>query len=132
MGITICEKDFDTEDPNKKGYSMHEVDYFAWIPVDFRKTTPNHRMSLRKNLTTGKWEIYRFMWTNPSTTITSNIIIETVGFKGYETVIYSGDTLSEAMSYAYGEYIKYHGSREPDEICTHGKSNNDWMCRYQN
>ncbi len=55
----ICEYSYDREDPNSPGYSLPEVDYYAWIPHDKRGAMPNHRLSLRKNLVTGEWEFYR-------------------------------------------------------------------------
>jgi len=58
--MIICEAEFETPDPKNPDFSMTEVDYYAWIPYDMATPeTPNHRLSLRKNLKTGEYELYR-------------------------------------------------------------------------
>ena len=64
--MKICEYEFEREDPNNKGYSLTEVDTYAWIPE--RMGIQSHRLSLRKNLTTGRFEVYRHY--NVVTTLT--------------------------------------------------------------
>lgn len=55
----ICEHNFEREDEDNPGYSHHEVDYYAWIPQNRGHVVPNHRLSLRRNLVTKEWELYR-------------------------------------------------------------------------
>ena len=61
MKIIICESEFDTEDGNHEGYSLAEIDIYAWIPWNKSKHSgiENHRLSMWKNLNTGEYELYR-------------------------------------------------------------------------
>lgn len=53
---------FDGEDSNKPGYSLGEVDRYFWIPVKYHAQVPNHRLSMRMNLVSGKFELYRYYY----------------------------------------------------------------------
>ena len=57
--MIICEYEFERPDPKNPQYSLVEVDIYGWIPRDFWSEIRDHRLSLRKNLKTGKFELYR-------------------------------------------------------------------------
>ena len=102
MKLIICQTQFDGEDPLSPSYSLHEVDYYGHVP--YGKTAPekNHRLSLRKNLRNGQFEIYRhYHWTQT------------------DEVAYTG-SLPEAIAYANYEVKRFWGQdREPDQVCQH-------------
>jgi len=103
--MIVCEHGFEEEDPKREGYSRHEVDFYAWIPSKWWSEVPNHRLSLRKNLRTGKFEIYRFFQ-----------------LTGKERVIFEGE-LEEALIVANRERNHFHGEWMgevgPDRVCRH-------------
>lgn len=124
--MRICEYGFLDEDPNSPGYSMAEVDYYAWIPAP-RKTVPNHRLSLRKNLVTGEWEFFRVYYSG--TTVQqiragrecAVMISHTPS--GIEEVAFKSVNFEEALKYGNEEYARWHGpDGRGDEPCTHGDS----------
>ena len=106
MGIIICEYGFNKPDPKNPQYSLREVDFYNFIPYDSQKKygIESHRLSLRKNLATGKFEIYRFFYENEK-----------------EETIFTGN-LEECLKFAHKEWMKYWGhlgKREPDKVCKH-------------
>ena len=135
--MIICEYGFDDEDSSNPGYSMLEVDYYAWIPSAMRKTIPNHRLSLRKNLKTNEYEVYRHFvraiqgmmifggkFTPKVRTHVSARTQDEMAFKG---------TLQGAVDFANSEWNKYHGrpkyQRDDDRVCIHKPPVLHWMCR---
>lgn len=102
--MIICEYGFEEPDSSRPMYSHHEVDFYGHIPYPKTNEIRQHRLSLRKNLMTGKFEVYRFYHHNC-----------------VEEVIFSG-SLEEALKVAYLEVKKYWGSLgkiEPDLPCLH-------------
>ena len=129
MGITVCEYSFKHPDPKDPTIALHEVDFFAWIPHNFHKTTPNHRMSLRFRFQTKKFEIYRrFFQPVQFMDKERNIFVATSKDTGLEQIIYESESLKEALSFANGEYLKFHGKREPDVVCEHEYPNMSSFC----
>jgi hypothetical protein len=114
--MIICELEFNTPDPENPKYSLAEVDYYAWIPAG--SGFPNHRLSLRKNLETGEFEVYR-AWEEKRLvsrgTLTMIQNVET----GSEEVAFSSKSLEEAIKFADNEYHKFHGEKMKDEMCQH-------------
>jgi hypothetical protein len=116
MGLIICELGFEDEDVNRAGYSMREVDFYALVPYDSQRryNIKNHRLSLRKNLMTGEFEVYRFY---PD--------------EEREEVVFSGD-FEDALEFANNECNRYWGHlgrREPDRPCQHKYPIIDrWFC----
>src|SRR5712664_2852499 len=99
--MIVCEKEFDIPDPNDKNYSLPELDFYAHIPYDKAQLSgvQNHRLSLRKNLVTGDFEVYR-VFNNPII-----IAVKTAtAFIHEETkqiyVAFRGKSLREALDYA--------------------------------
>lgn len=134
----ICEFSFETEDGSNPGYSHHEVDYYAWIPTEFHKEVPNHRLSLRKNLVEDKFEVYRFYVKTLITKLgisqrkEQGYLIMTTP-RGDEEVAFSGDFL-DALEFANNEYAKYHGKEDRDKPCKHKYPEASSFCpmRYSN
>jgi len=110
--MIICELEFEREDPNKKGYSMDEIDYYEWAPA----TQRNHRLSLRKNLITGEFEVYKCFWTGQDTP--TGIIPDVE--QGEEQVMFKTKSLAEAVQWAREETEWVHPSWQiEDKICKH-------------
>ena len=118
--MKICEYEFEKEDPNHKGYSLIEVDTYAWIPE--RMGIQSHRLSLRKNLETGMFEVYRHY--NIITILTQpDIMLQTLVDMKQEEVIYTGD-LKGALEVTNGENKKYWDAQDIDVVCDHST----WSC----
>lgn len=93
--MRINEAEFKREDPEHKGYSLLEVDYYA--SINTQNNSENHRLSLRKNLTNGKFEAYRHYE------------------NGREELITEGN-LRQVALYCEAETEKYHGYTPKDQI----------------
>jgi hypothetical protein len=105
MGVIICPLGFDDPDPKRPEYSFHEVDFYAYVPYvsRMRYGVKLHRLSLRKNLRTGLFEVYRYY---P---------------EGHEEVVFQG-SFKEALEFGNKEVEKYWGDfgrNEPYEECQH-------------
>jgi len=101
MTIIICEAEFRKPDPDRPEVSLTEIDYYAWIPYQKRsKDLPNHSLSLRKNMETGEFEVYRDF------------------VRGGEKVVFSG-SLEGAVHFANREYERMFGDPMNDKVCQH-------------
>ena len=110
------------------------MDYYAWIPASKRDIIPNHRLSLRKNLVTGDFEIYRAYTRQANAQILQDreVVGHMVTFKesGVEEVAFKSKGLQEALDFGNREWDRFHKTRlrnrapdyvrEPDRVCTHG------------
>ena len=124
--MLICELSFQVPDSDTPGYSLHEVDYYAGVPA-CNRDVPNHRLSLRKNLTTGNFEVYRRYLRRKVVTKPCFMVISSTDM-GLEEVMFAG-SFSEAMAYGDSEYRKYHGGKEPDKVCQHEWPNRAVSCK---
>ena len=126
--MRICEHSFVREDPDLPGYSLHEVDYYAWIPQNRGHVLPNHRLSLRRNLVTMEWEFYRAY--HRGTTVQQikagrDVAIMVIHLSGdiVETAFKTKD-FKAALDYGNAEWNRMHKTddyeREPDMPCSHG------------
>jgi len=88
--MIVCEYEFERPDPRNPSYSLVEVDFYSWIPREYWSETRNHRLSLRKNLKTGRFELYRHYYVD-----------------GSEQVIFTG-SLEECLKKAEEEWKQYH------------------------
>jgi hypothetical protein len=106
--MIICELGFDIPDKNPN-YSLREVDFYAFVPYPIQKEKgiENHRLSLRKNLKTGKFEVYRYYH-----------------YEEKEEVVFSGN-FKEALKIANREREKVWGNRLNDIPCEHKEPNID-------
>lgn len=118
--MIICEYEFEREAPNRKGYSFVEVDVYTWIPEGMG--VQSHRLSLRKNLKTGMFEVYRHY--NIITLLTqSEVMIQTLVDMNQEEIIYTGD-LKGALEVTNKEDKKYWDAQGVDMVCDH----TTWLC----
>ncbi len=129
MGIYICEYCFERPDPNNPKYSMLEVDIYAWIPYDKQVEygVQNHRLSLRKNLETGEFEVYR-RYHRPLIINRKAVTIFTHQDLGIEEVVFKSKSLEEAVEFANKECEKFHGEIEPDKVCQHKYPHKSSFC----
>ena len=90
--MIVCEYEFDRPDPKNPQYSLVEVDIYGWLPREYWSEARNHRLSLRKNLKTGKFELYRHYYADD-----------------YDEVIFTG-SLEECLKKAEEEWKRFHYS----------------------
>ncbi len=102
--MKICEFDFSRQDPKKPDYADFEIDFYAWISSGKGQ---NHRLSLRRNLKTDEYEVYR-----------------TYSFEESEQVIFRG-TLEDAIHITNVEVGQFHLGNSPDELCDHSFHSRD-------
>jgi hypothetical protein len=112
--LIICEYKFEKPNPRNPDYSLAEVEYYQRIPVG--SMLSNHSLSLRKNLVTGKFEMYRrhyrgYVSTGRSLMADRDAMLENVVFRS--------SSLEAAIGFAHKECVKYHGNPEKDTVCEH-------------
>jgi hypothetical protein len=110
--LIICELGFEEPDVKNPRYSFREVDFYAFVPYQSQQKygVKSHRLSLRKNLITNKFEVYRFFHDEKR-----------------EEVAFSG-SFEEALRFANRETNKFWsflGDREEDKPCFHKYPNID-------
>lgn len=119
----LCEYSFNKEDPNIPGYSMDEVDYFAWIPAEFHSQIPNHRLTLLKNLVTNEYEFHRVYMKTEARRLSSMLIMVQTLAKGLTEVAFKTKSLEEAVAWGNREYDRFHyrpgEEHHNDRICEH-------------
>lgn len=147
--MIICEAEFNQPDPKTPKYSMTEVDFYSHIPPTAPLGTPfnmrNHRLSLRKNLETGQFEVYRcFMQRSLTsqkvqmedeagrpilarlTLITNRPVQQKV-----MVVAFDSKDLREAVRFASGEARRFWSGlhkEEDDKVCEHKPPNLHSRC----
>lgn len=99
--LIICELGFEEPDFSRPEYSMREIDYYAFVPHGKRSGVKNHRLSLRKNLKSGKFEVYRYYYEEDR-----------------EEVVFEGE-FDDALEFAHSESVKFWGERPKDVKCAH-------------
>jgi len=106
MVLIVCGLRFDRPDPNNPRYSLLEVDFYGNIPyAKLAEGMMPHRLSLRKNLEKGKFEVYRRYFLT--------------GALGKEEVAFEG-SLEEALAFANREVqFIWNTNFEPDRPCKH-------------
>ena len=121
--MIVCGSEFVIEDPADPGYSLMEVDFYAWIPRKYSVVEPNHRLSLRKNLRTGEYELYKFYFEGGLLGRIRVPLDGRVRYKdnGVEVVVFSSKNLQEVLDKAYELRRLYHPDVEweRDLECTH-------------
>ena len=121
--MIVCESEFLVADPENPGYSLMEVDFYAWIPIKARVDEPNHRLSLRKNLRTGRYELYKFYYEGG---LLGRIRVPVDGQvryleNGVEVVVFKSKCLQEVLDKALEYKRRYHSDVdwERDLECKH-------------
>ena len=115
----ICEFGFDHEDPNKKGYSLRELDFYMWFPGRVKHPERDQRLSMRKNFKTQKFELYRFFFISK-----------------HEEIVLATKDLQEILNEANKIWNSSHGkwskeSRERDKVCKHVNPEIDSICKFK-
>jgi hypothetical protein len=128
----VCEFRFKQPDSDNPDYSMTERNVYVWIPkwVTQRFGIPNHRLTLRKNLRSGKFEVYR-AFKRPFYVLSADSAPRRNEMSGKEEIVYQG-TLGGALRFGNGEYQKYHGRCLQDIACTHKFPKLDAHCPVKN
>ena len=129
----VCEIDFELPDADNPKYSMMENDIYAWIPVDKQVKVPNHRLSIRKNLKTKKFELYRYFYHPVQIEMPNAIIITSVDGHD-EEVILKSKSLKKILVKANDEWNRFHSGwanteRDRDEVCKHKPPECSIMCQ---
>lgn len=128
MSIIVCEFEFDKPNPQNPKYALHQVDYYAWIPAD--SGYPNHRLTLRKNLETGEYEVYRqFVQATLTTRKQALFILSHNDLEAQDDVAFHDKDLGAAVRFASGEYKRFHGDDMNDQICQHERPVKSFWCR---
>lgn len=135
MGIIICPSEFEQEDPNHKGYSMNEIDIYAWIP---KSKGRNHRLTMWKNIKTGKYELVKIYKEQQIIAIgipgekPAGLFITNKDTNVPIEVVFDNENLEVVIEEINGMWNKYHGTddyqREKDIICDH-KHKKSFCCR---
>lgn len=96
--MIVCEESFRGINSHGVRYANYEIDFYAWTPPG---KVRDHRLSLRKNLTTGQYEVYR-------------------GYSSSETeeIIFEGE-LQDALQIGDNETVRFHLFDPEDEACDH-------------
>jgi hypothetical protein len=128
--VIVCETEFEKPDPQNPDYSLVEVDFYAWIPWEAQEKygVENHRLSLRKNLKTGEYEVYR-AYMERKLIARRGLVVITNEPMETEEVVFRSKSLKEALAFANAEVRKYHGHDEKDEVCTHKWPKKALLCR---
>lgn len=130
----VCEARFQNPDPDDPDYSWLQIQFYAFTPRNTQEGTdgiPNHRLFLRKNLRTNRFELVRqFQVHSKSTagpfTMTTNI--ET----GREEVALSLTSLHDSLLAGDDEYFRMFGKRDlQDGMCVHRWPYKDELCPYR-
>jgi hypothetical protein len=109
MGLIMCELRFTRANPQNPEFSLLEPNFYVWIPAEKKTESDNHRLSIRKNMETGKFEVCR-------------------SFRdGSEHVIYQG-SFENALKRGSKEFKKFHGRDLDDEPCRHKQPKVDPLC----
>ena len=124
--MIICEDQFNQPDHKDPNYSFDEIDYYAWIPAG--SDIPNHRLSLRKNLVTSDFEVYRRFFQKRLIS-RKDVTVITADDTGLEEVAFKSSDLGKAIEFASGEYLKYHGDRMGDQVCQHKSPVKAMFCK---
>ncbi len=119
--MLACESEFETGDCNNPGYSLCEYDIYGWVPRDKQESTGigNHRLSVRKNLKTGEFELYR------------NYIGSESPFSG--DIVIADKDMMVVLARATREWNEFHGwhgsKHEGFERCKHRYPKKALGCR---
>ena len=112
--MIICEFSFYLRDPDNPDYSLAEVDVYGSVPLG--KGAPIHRLSLRKNLKTDKFEAYKRyqfkrLFDRPRT-----------------EVAFQSNSLEEVVAFTNRECQRFHGIGTQDQVCIHHEAEGAEFC----
>lgn len=125
----VCELNFDLPDRGRPGLSFHETDYYQWSGD--AGGVEGHGLSLRKNLETGFFEVYRRFVEKRAFAVGGGGVLvagSTLEDTGREEVVFRG-SFSEALRWARRETQRVHGFDPGDEPCHHRPGNRSFICK---
>jgi hypothetical protein len=119
--MIVCEKDFEQPDPKDAEHSLAEVDFYARIlPNPSDPDWPrDHSLSMRKDLVTGLFEVYR-TYIERAMTFKNCLVVDACNDSGETEVVFSGDFCG-ALTFADSEHNKYLDTVMKDEPCIHDR-----------
>ena len=119
--MNVCPREFDAPDPRDPSYSMTEIDFYAATPPRLHDPMPNHRLSLRRNLVTGRYEVYRqYVNTVEARGVLAgqSFTLVTTRDGDLEEVALETADLGEALKFADEECVKrFGGGSWDDRVC---------------
>lgn len=129
--MIICETEFEIPDPQTPDYAMTEIDIYSHIP--YGKDFPQHRLTLRKNLKSGEYEVYRRFYERQvirgeMKEVGGYTLITAKDMK-HEEVAFHDKDLSKVLDFMSGEVQRFWGDRGTDKPCEHRPPNLRWDCR---
>jgi hypothetical protein len=127
----VCALRFEDPDPDNPGYSLLEVQFYAWTARRSQRMEgiPEHGLYLRKNMKTGKFELVReydgpvrFLYEDQPRMLL-HVEPGTVN-----EVIFAGE-LHDALQMGDQEYARFFGRRDlVDGMCIHRRPYRDDLC----
>lgn len=126
--LYICEFEFyllDVENPN---YALGEVDIYAGVPPGLGE--PNHRLALRKNARSGKYEVYRH-YLDARIRSSGGLTALTFQDSLKEVVAFESASLDEAVAFVNREYRRFHSidpDKDLDQVCKHERPDRAQTC----
>ena len=118
--MNVCPREFDLPDPADPSYSMSEIDFYASTSPRLHAHMPNHRLSLRRNLVTGRYEVYRqFVEAVEARGVLAgqSFTLITTRDGELEEVALETTDLGEALRFADEEALKLGGGSWNDRVC---------------
>jgi len=132
--LYLCEDRFKRKALTIPGYSSLEIDFYSWIPNKFHREFPNHRLSLMKNLLTGKYELHRVYMGYSIKGLRGWGIDVTQRQGGFTEVAYQTENLQDALDFGNREINQFHPEPEGelgyDRMCLHVPPHVDIRCRH--
>ena len=129
--MIVCENEFKVEDSDNPGYALCEVDFYAWIPQS--NEVPNHRLSLRKNLKTDEYELYRHYVQQIMLGFSNLQMVTNQHADVEDEVIFKSKDLQSVLDRGKEEWDKFHlcWAKKPhdrDLVCTHEHPTKSLLC----
>jgi hypothetical protein len=113
--MIVCEYEvgFNYPDRDNPEYAFAEVDVFAQNPAArARGEKGNYRLSMRRNLAMGRWELFRSYYEAPG--VPDSEVIEATG-----TLAEVCDAANRAWAEAWGHVLRPGEKGSFDEACDH-------------
>jgi len=108
----VCEYEFSRPDLRNPKYACTEIDLYAHILEDWKQPDFNHRLSIRKNLETQEFEVYRFFLRSRK-----------------EEVVFSSKSLEEVVDFGNNEIRKYREHEGWLKVCKHKWPEKGLFCK---
>lgn len=114
MATEICESEFGTPDAKSPGYSHCEFDVYGHVSGKWHDKVRRHRLTIRKNLSAGKFELVRHYYDNET-----------------DEVILASERFRDVVEMANDEYETYWDRADRIVICKHDEPTKASGCQVQ-